>query len=178
MGIPSTAVQERDDLVSAGVVGLIDAVDRFDYERGIPFEGFARARIRGEIIDELRRLDRRGRAFWKRVRAGGGVAEDSTAALSLDRLVASGGEPAVGDASEPVLEQDLLDDVASALESLPARERDVIRRYYGASRTLRQIGDEMGVSEARVCQLHARAIAQLRRALVTTREPGLAAGAA
>ena len=178
MSIPPTGVQERDDLVSAGMVGLIDAVDRFDPSRGVPFEAFARVRIRGAIIDELRRLDGRGRLFWKRVRMGEPIAERSADALSLDRLVEIGTEPSVADASEPVLEEDLWHDVGEAVQALPDRERDVIRRYYGASLTLREIGYELGVSEARVCQLHARAIAHLRRRLVTMPERAFVAGAA
>lgn len=176
MGIPPTTVQERDDLVSAGVVGLIDAVDRFDPSRGVPFEAFARPRVRGSILDELRRLDGRGRLFWRRVREG--VAEGEVVeAISLDRLVETGKEPAGTDASVRILERDLWDDVGYAVRALPERERDVIRRYYGASLTLREIGRELGVSEARVCQLHGRAIARLRH-MLTTPEPRLAAGAA
>ncbi len=177
MGIPPTGVQERDDLVSAGVVGLIDAVDRYDPARGVPFEAYARTRIRGAVIDELRRLDGRGRLHWKRVREGIAIDERNADALSLDRLAESGSEPAVSDASAPVLERDLWNDLGDAVQALPARERDVIRRYYGADRTLREIGHELGVSEARVCQLHARAIAHLRY-LLTTPEPALSAGVA
>jgi RNA polymerase sigma factor for flagellar operon FliA len=47
----------KDDLVSAGVLGLIDAVDRFEPERGIMFKTYAEFRIKGAMIDELRSLD-------------------------------------------------------------------------------------------------------------------------
>lgn len=177
MGIPPTTVQEREDLVSAGIVGLIDAVDRYDPVRGVPFEAFARARVRGSILDELRRLDGRGRVFWKRVREGAASASEALDALSLDKLTEIGAEPAGDDCSLQILERDLWEEVAYAVQALPQRERDVIRHYYGASRTLREIGRELGVSEARVCQLHARAIANLRRTLMRP-EPALAAGAA
>ncbi len=46
-----------DDLHSAGLVGLLDAVRRFDSSTGTPFESYARVRIRGAVFDELRRLD-------------------------------------------------------------------------------------------------------------------------
>jgi len=177
MGIPPTSVLGREDLVSAGVVGLIDAVDRFDHRRGVPFEGFARQRIRGAVIDELRRLDGRTRVFWKGVRDGTKDEETMPVALSLDLLIEAGGEPAGADMMVMVLEEDLWNDVGIAIMTLPRRERSVLQRYYGASRTLRQIGSEMGVSEARVCQLHSRAIAQLRR-LLTMREAFFVAGAA
>lgn|SRR2546425_4479119 len=177
MGIPPTTVQERGDLVSAGVVGLIDAVDRFDHRRGVPFEGFARQRIQGAVIDELRRLDGRSRVFWKRVREGTADEESMPDAVSLDRLIDAGSEPAGSDMTITLLEEDLWNDVGIAVMTLPRRERSVLQRYYGASRTLREIGSEMGVSEARVCQLHGRAIAQLRH-LLTMRDTVLAAGAA
>ena len=177
MGIPPTSVQQREDLVSAGVIGLIDAVDRFDHSRGVPFEAFARARIQGAVIDELRRLDGRSRLFWKQVRDGTIAEESVPSAVSLDRLIELGGEPAGDDMTVEVLEQDLWNDVGIAVMTLPRRERSVLQRYYGASRTLREIGSEMGVSEARVCQLHSRAIAQLRR-MLTMRDPAFAWGAA
>lgn len=47
----------RDDLLSHAVIGLIDAIDRYDPEHGPPFEGFAMPRIRGAILDALRKLD-------------------------------------------------------------------------------------------------------------------------
>ncbi|MDR0354897.1 MAG: FliA/WhiG family RNA polymerase sigma factor [Deltaproteobacteria bacterium] len=47
----------KDDLFSAGVLGLIDAVDRFEADRGIMFKTYAEFRIKGAMIDELRNLD-------------------------------------------------------------------------------------------------------------------------
>ena len=55
MGIPDS--MELDDLVSAGIVGLIEAIDRYDPGRKVKFETFAYTRIRGAIVDELRRYD-------------------------------------------------------------------------------------------------------------------------
>lgn len=51
-----TAV-EYDDLVGYGVLGLIDAVDRFDLDKGVKFETYASVRIRGSIIDQIRKMD-------------------------------------------------------------------------------------------------------------------------
>jgi RNA polymerase sigma factor for flagellar operon FliA len=64
---------DGEDLISYGTLGLIDAVDRFEPERGLKFETYAAARIRGAIIDELRRLDwvpRRVRARSRQLREG------------------------------------------------------------------------------------------------------------
>jgi RNA polymerase sigma factor for flagellar operon FliA len=57
VGASVPASVERADLVSDGVIGLIDAVERFDLSRGVKFETYAIARIRGAILDELRALD-------------------------------------------------------------------------------------------------------------------------
>lgn len=48
---------DRDDLISAGVFGLIDAIKAFDLERGVKFETYCAPRIRGAILDELRSMD-------------------------------------------------------------------------------------------------------------------------
>ncbi len=59
---------ERDDLYGAGVVGLIDAVERFDDSRGVAFTTFAELRVRGAIIDNLRSLDWASRSTRRRAR--------------------------------------------------------------------------------------------------------------
>ena len=48
---------EFDDLVGYGIFGLIDAIDKFDYEKGIKFETYASLRIRGSILDQIRKMD-------------------------------------------------------------------------------------------------------------------------
>jgi len=48
---------EFDELVSYGIFGLIDAIDKFRYEKGVKFETYASLRIRGAIIDGIRKLD-------------------------------------------------------------------------------------------------------------------------
>ena len=57
LGIPSTSTLDADDLLSFGVIGLINAIDRFEPDRGIKFEAYATARIRGAVIDQLRALN-------------------------------------------------------------------------------------------------------------------------
>lgn len=48
---------EYDDLVGYGIIGLIDAIERFDYKKNVKFETYASIRIRGAIVDQLRQLD-------------------------------------------------------------------------------------------------------------------------
>lgn len=66
--IPSTSMLDQEDLVSYGVIGLINAIDRYDPSRGIRFETFAVARIRGAVIDQLRALNWLPRSAVTRVR--------------------------------------------------------------------------------------------------------------
>jgi RNA polymerase sigma factor for flagellar operon FliA len=55
IGLPAHV--DRDDLTSAGIMGLLDAVDRFDHHRGIKFETYATTRVRGSVLDFLRAQD-------------------------------------------------------------------------------------------------------------------------
>ena len=57
LGIPPTGLLEAEDLVSYGMIGLINAIDRYDPSRGVRFEAFASVRIRGAVIDQLRTLN-------------------------------------------------------------------------------------------------------------------------
>lgn len=59
---------QEEDLIGYGVVGLIEAIDRFDPARGVKFETFAASRIRGQILDSLRHLDLLPRSARRQVR--------------------------------------------------------------------------------------------------------------
>ncbi len=191
-----------DELVSAGSLGLLQAMDGFEPERGLAFSTFAMRRIRGAILDDLRARDplsRSDRAQVKRVDAA--VAEleqqigrapnttEIAAHLGLDyesvarlrqrtAVVASislEGEPgarAVADrlsGDEEMTADETLDEserngaLQTALDALPSRERLILSRSYFEERSLREIAEEMGVTESRVCQLRAQAIKRLRK---------------
>jgi RNA polymerase sigma factor FliA len=74
---------ELDDLVSAGTLGLIDAFEHFDASRGLAFSTFAAPRIRGAMLDELRRIDRVPRSVRRKTRQIDGAA--AALASSLGR---------------------------------------------------------------------------------------------
>lgn len=57
LNLKTSASVDRDDLLSQAVVGLIDAIDRYDCSRGVKFETYAYARIRGAVVDMLREMD-------------------------------------------------------------------------------------------------------------------------
>ncbi|MBX3052708.1 MAG: FliA/WhiG family RNA polymerase sigma factor [Caldilineaceae bacterium] len=69
MGLRPDGAIEWEDLLNYGVLGLIDAVERFEPERGITFETFASLRVRGAVLDALRQHDPLGRLARRRVRA-------------------------------------------------------------------------------------------------------------
>ncbi len=174
MRVPQSSVADRDDVASAAMIGLISAVDRFDTRRGVPFEAYAALRIRGAVVDELRRLDERGRADRRRQ-------DTLLPAVSLDTLLERGahqGPVADDGVSERYEQEDLKTRVQGALGRLPARQREVIARYYGDELTLRETGARMGISEARACQLHGRAIQNLRHDLAVRVPPVRVARAA
>ncbi len=173
MRIPTGALLGRDDVESAALIGLIDAVDRYDPNRGVPFEGYAGLRIRGAVLDELRRVDDRSRGERRRARLDVDDTDPEIGAygltLSLDMLLESGDRDWAADdeSTDRYDDQDLRMRVESALECLPPRQREVLARYYGESLTLRESAQKMGISEARACQLHGRAILNLRRELAS-----------
>ena len=204
------------DLVQDGVIGLIDAANRFDEARGIKFETFAERRVRGAMIDALRkdawpRGVRRQRRELEAAReelrrelgcepsladlaAKIGADEkrlsrtivrintiESTSPLATADHSDDGTLPAVLVPSEPERPDlayertEVREKVRAAISSLPARERKVIGLYYYGEVTMKQIGQEIGVNESRVSQLHARAIRRLREALGTSMAPAEAA---
>lgn len=169
MNVPIGAVAGSDDLESAALIGLIDAVDRFQPERGVPFEGYATLRIRGAVLDEVRRVDELGRADRRRQRAAVAQGEEGSyqGTVSLDELLERGyhGGAEQDELAERYEAEDLRSRVRSAMACLPPRQHEVLERYYGQSLTLREAGLRMGISEARACQLHGRAIQNLRRQL-------------
>jgi RNA polymerase sigma factor FliA len=200
---------DLESLIHSGVVGLLQALDRFDPKRGVDFEIYARYRIRGEIMQCLRSLDwvRRSVRSWGRKieatrarLAGKFVREPTTEEMAEEleiplesyyRLVQQVNDATLlsledlSIASEtdwernqekytdgPFLDplsfvesKDLVEKLAAAVAILPERERLVVTLYYHEELTLREIGQILDLSEGRICQILAQAVARLRGAL-------------
>lgn len=192
---------QMDDLVQAGMIGLLEASRNYDSTQGASFETYAGIRIRGAMLDEIRKGDWAPRSLHRKVREiakavaaieaeTGQDAADAEVAkrigLSLDdyhrtlqdatgyRVFSFEDLPAgeesmtetIGDRirtpSEEV-EDDLFRlALANAIESLPERERLVMSLYYREELNLRETGAVLGVSESRVCQIHAQALVRLK----------------
>jgi len=211
-GLPATV--EQADLVSYGMFGLIDALDKFDLERAIKFETYAIPRIKGAIIDELRAMDWVPRSVRFKAREIDKASADLESKLkrsptevemaehlgvsrrelhetvsqisfvsvmALDEVVSVGDDRSEGvtlldtlsDAGDPTagLEgQETRGLLAAAINSLSEREKIVVTLYYFEGMTLAEIGEILGVTESRVCQIHTKAVGQLRGHLVEVPE--------
>lgn len=159
----------RPDLISFGVIGLMDAIDKFDARVGVQFETYAARRIRGAMLDGMRasRWFPRGAEHRASRRIQEVVAVDFQTAQSphgypLAETLSDRVESLPGDEAELAAEHQ---EVVRAIDSLPQRERRVVLDYYFERRRLAVIGAEMGISESRVCQLHRRALQVLRSIL-------------
>ncbi|MFL6138009.1 MAG: RNA polymerase sigma factor WhiG [Frankiaceae bacterium] len=214
VGLPPNI--EQADLVSYGIFGLIDAIEKFDLTRSIKFETYAISRIKGAIIDELRAID------WipRSVRYKAREVEKAYAALegrlhrtpteaevaaelgigiedlhqifsqvsfvnvvALDELLNVGGERGDKLSLVDTLEDTKAEDpvqafeteeikylLARAINTLPEREKIVVTLYYYEGLTLAEIGQVLGVTESRICQMHTKAVLQLRAKLADGRD--------
>ncbi len=206
VGLPPNI--EQADLVSYGIFGLMDAIEKYDLERGNKFETYAISRIRGAIIDELRSIDWIPRSIRSKARdverayarleaelhrtpSEPEIAEEMGIGLSdlhaifsqvsfvnvvaLDELLSVGGEKGDKLSLVDTLEDHKAEDPVSAFESeetkyllagaintLPEREKIVVTLYYYEGLTLAEIGQVLGVTESRICQMHTKAVLQLR----------------
>lgn len=185
---------DRADLMSDGIVGLIEALDRFDPTMGVRFEQYAPIRIRGAMLDGLRSLDwapRELRATARRIDRTSGelhvrlgrrpTALEMARELGMDaeeyrdvlqRLAAASVVPL--DALLPrtveamtTAREDVADRslLAVAMSDLPPRHREVLRLRYREGLHFRSIGEALCVSQTRAITLHAQAIERLRRLL-------------
>ena len=196
-----------DDLVQNGMIGLLDAIDRFQEGFGAQFETYATQRVRGAMLDGLRENDWLPRNLRRELRrietainqlehAHGRVPSERELADALGMSLAdyqktlqeARGHQLVyfedisGDGDEDFLERHLTDNDAdpaailedrgvkallvTAIGQLPDREKMMMALYYEQDLNLREIGEVMGVTESRVCQLHSQAIARLRARIV------------
>jgi len=197
---------EVDDLIQAGMIGLMDSMGRYHETQGAQFETYAAQRIRGAMLDELRSCDWLPRGIRRNMRMiekamhsleqslGRQPSEPEIASrmeLSLpayqEMLQEARGHQLVyyedyseGDDEhfldrqaghahpsplDNLLEESMRERLIEAIVHLPEREKTMMGLYYEQDLNLREIGDVMGVSESRVCQIHTQAIARLRSML-------------
>lgn len=203
MMVKLPASVEVDDLIQAGMIGLLDAINRYEGAYGRQFESYASQRIRGSMLDELRESDWLPRSLRKKMRQievamrsleqrlGSPPSEQALATelnMSLDEYHQSLQEvrgcqliyyedfqkededhfldrlssDSDNTPLKILLGKKLRESLVAAIENLPQREKMVMGLHYEQEMNLREIGEVLGVSESRVCQIHAQAIARLR----------------
>lgn len=191
-----------DDLIQAGMIGLLEAARNYSGAQGASFETYAGIRIRGAMLDEIRRSDWTPRSVHRKVRAAaaavrevemanGRAARDGEVAaamgIGLDEYhsimrdattcrVFSYDDPETSAGSEALQVANTATAspmeefqgaafrkaLAQAIADLPEREQMIMALYYDEELNLREIGQVLGVSESRVCQLHGQALVRLR----------------
>ncbi len=192
---------QLEDIVQTGMIGLFEALKGYDASKGASFETYARIRIQGSMIDEVRRCDWTPRSVYKKSRQiseaireieneKGRDATDSEIAeslqitlddyhamvkdaagcqlLSYEDISAVGGCQDEYDSCEQdnpydqLQEEDFKQGLVGKIESLPEREKMVMALYYDEEFNLREIGEVLGITEGRVCQIHGQALLRLK----------------
>lgn len=199
-----------DDLIGAGVIGLMDAIEKFDPAKKVQFKTYAEIRIKGAMLDELRSLDWVSRSVRQKAskiektyqileKQNGRAVEDEEVAqamsisledyydllneirgvsvLDIESLrpkLSEQGEEEFADL--PIESRDnqpfhffrqleIKELLSGAIRELSPNEKMVISLYYYEQLTLKEIGQVMGYTESRICQLHTKAILKLRSKL-------------
>lgn len=162
-----SAVMDRDDLIHCGVLGLMSAFERFDPGRGLAFATYATPRIRGSVLDGLRALDwvprsmRQAKAVVPPLLSLEDLRERRDAGEGGSLLESAPRQEAVQDALAELGQDREL--IRRGLLRLRDKEQIVITHYYDRSLTLKQVATILGLTESRVCQIHAQALDKLRR---------------
>lgn len=190
---------DSEDVINEGVIALINAVDTFDPQRGVKFETYASLKVRGAIIDFVRKQDwvpRQVRHFSKeldnaynelynrlgRTPANSELAEymeisperlskmmaDMSGAmtLSFEELLYEDNFENFGEtdyADKELYEKELKQILAEEIDRLNPKEKQVVALYYYEKLKFSEIAKVLGVTESRVCQIHSKAILQLKR---------------
>jgi RNA polymerase sigma factor for flagellar operon FliA len=177
-----------EDYLQYARIGLIEAVDRFDVARGVPFEAYAIQRIRGALLNSLPHQSEAAaqRRFWRTALAQraesllqqtGRTPErasfqdliDLTIGLALGLVLDDSGEaveqsPNANPYAKTEIQQLTLR-MRELVEGLPEREREVVKGHYFSRQEFQDLAQRFGVTKGRISQMHARALARLREGL-------------
>ena len=165
---------DLEDLIAFGFGGLLEARHRFDPGRGVRFQTFAYHRVRGAMLDGVRKMSQLPRRAHERLQA---AAEHTPTAAptALDRAFTrmsalSAGtvlQGRFGDESpeEVLLKNESVTRLLQALPSLSPRQRVLVRGFYFDGRSIDAMAQELGISKSWASRLHTNALRALREAL-------------
>jgi RNA polymerase sigma factor for flagellar operon FliA len=185
---------ELPDLCQLAAAGLLEAIDRYDPDRGVPFRGYATRRITGSILDGVAKMSEvreqmslRNRVRNERIRSLTVEGADQLpVADALQALIDAAVGLAIGfmlegtalylaeddgaleiqrNAYDSVAWKELAGRMMAEVAGLPDRERLILRHHYLNGLTFEQIGVLLGVGKARVSQIHKAAMSLLRQRL-------------
>lgn len=185
------------DLEGSAFQGLLEARERFDPARGVQFSTFAYYRIRGAVIDHVRKAGYLSRRAWRHLRASDttdrlceasldargahrGNADEASAAISatLGHLATAFVLTACADdfadrsedAEERLLGAEERACLHELLDTLPDREQQLIRGYYFEGKRFDQLAVDLGVSKSWASRMHIKTLSELRKALTRRQE--------
>jgi RNA polymerase sigma factor for flagellar operon FliA len=149
------------DYFQFGVEGLSEAIDRFDPDYGTKFETYAIQRIRGKIIDELRKLQKKkgygpDGINYSNLSLNSSVDEDEN--YSLSEII-----PSEYDTPTEELEKnEAIEFLTSAIKELPERDRMILSLYYYEHLNYQEISEILSITVSRVSQVHSKIIKTLK----------------
>lgn len=156
-------VIEEKDYFQFGVEGLSEAIDRFDPDYGTKFETYAIQRIRGKIIDELRKLQIKPRSKttegdlkYHNVSLDQPLANDQNFTLN-DVIPADFQTP-----EQLTLEDEKKQLLVEAIKRLSERDRLIISLYYFENLNYKEIAEIINITVSRVSQIHSKVIKELK----------------
>lgn len=163
----SNKIFDDQDYFQFGIEGLSEAIDRFDPEYGTKFETYAIQRIRGKIIDELRKVQSKQKAYTttdeeiyhSTMSLNNSIDEDSN--CQLYEVISDESDTPI-DTTEKNESKELL---LEAIKQLDEKERLIITLYYYENLNYAEIAKVIGVTVSRVSQVHSKIIDSLKKKL-------------
>jgi RNA polymerase sigma factor for flagellar operon FliA len=168
----NTILDERD-YFQYGIEGLNEAIDRFDPDYGTKFETYAIQRIRGKIIDELRKLQKKYKndahetsieSFYTNVSLNKSPEDED--GYTLGEIIPNDSESV----SDTVEKSEMKEFLMSAIKELNERDRLILSLYYFENLNYKEIAELLKITISRVSQIHTRIVKDLKSKLLVLNE--------